>query len=466
VIGEQGLEVAHRVPGVGDAVEPEGTHAGHVGRLAGLALVDRGVVGELLGGHVDHHLAPVADHHAAGVGDHADLGPGQVPLVEDRLHLGLAPLVDDDEHALLRLREHDLVARHVRGPLRHLVQLDLDARAGARGRLAGGAGQARRAHVLHAGHAPGRQELEAGLADELLHEGIAHLHGPALLLGRLLGEVLRGEGRAGQAVTARRRPDVEHRVADPAGRTAGDLVVAQHAEGEGIDQGVALVALVEIDLARDGRDAEAVAVVGDAAHHAREQAAHLGVGQLAEPQRIECRHRPGTHGEDVADDAADPGRRALERLHRARVVVRLDLEGDGHAVAHVDDARVLLARPHEDLLALGREGLQHRPGVLVGAVLRPHHREDAQLGVRRLPPEDLEDLLVLVRREVVLRDQFRGDGRIVHRKGRRYGNGPGGQAREDPVRRPAEPAGPGRVGVRGPVGRGLRGGLGACHGAR
>ena len=201
------------------------------------------------------------------------------------------------------------------------------------------------------------------------------------------------------------------------GGTTGDLVVPQNAQGEGIDQRIALVALVEINLAGHRRNAEAIAVMGDAAHHAREKASHLRIGEFPEAQGIERRHRPGTHGEDVADDATDTGRRALERFHGARVVVRLDLEGNGHAVAHVDDARVLFASPDEDLLALRREGLQHRSCVLVGAVLRPHDREDAQLGVRRLSAEDLKDLLVLLGREVVLRDQFRGDGRLVHRKG-------------------------------------------------
>jgi hypothetical protein len=67
--------------------------------------------------------------------------------------------------------------------------------------------------------------------------------------------------------------------------------------------------------------------------------------------------RAGAHGEDVAHDAADAGGGALERLDRARVVVRLDLERDGEAVADVDDAGVFLARADEDL------------GDLVGKVL-------------------------------------------------------------------------------------------------
>ena len=41
-----------------------------------------------------------------------------------------------------------------------------------------------------------------------------------------------------------------------AGRAAGDLFVAQHAEAEGVHERIAFVRLVEVNLARDGRDAE------------------------------------------------------------------------------------------------------------------------------------------------------------------------------------------------------------------
>ena len=183
VVGKQSFKVAHRVAGVGDAVEPESANGRHVSRLAGLAVVHRSFVSQLLGGHIHDHLAPVTNDHATRVGHHADLGPRQIPLVENRLHLGFTPLVDHDEHALLGFGEHDLVAGHVRSPLRDLVQLDLDARSGAGSRLASGAGQTRRTHVLHAGDTSGGQQFQAGLADELLHERIAHLDRPALLLG-------------------------------------------------------------------------------------------------------------------------------------------------------------------------------------------------------------------------------------------------------------------------------------------
>ena len=63
--------------------------------------------------------------------------------------------------------------------------------------------------------------------------------------------------------------------------------------------------------------------------------------ERAEAQRVHDRDRPRAHREDVAHDAADAGRRALVGLDVGRVVVRLDLERDGPALADVDHAGVL-----------------------------------------------------------------------------------------------------------------------------
>src|SRR5205807_3312048 len=97
---------------------------------------------------------------------------------------------------------------------------------------------------------------------------------------------------------------------------------------------------------------------------------------------------------------ADTGGRTLVRLDVGRVVVRLDFEGDGPAVADVDDAGVLAdagqhARPH-----LVGGGLAEVPqvhlGRLVGAVFAPHHRVHGQFGIGGTPAEDVPDPGVLV----------------------------------------------------------------------
>ena len=199
------------------------------------------------------------------------------------------------------------------------------------------------------------------------------------------------------AVAAGLGADVVDRVAD-AGRLAlDDLVVARQAQAQHVDQRVAGVDLVEHDLAADGRDADAVAVAADAGHHALEDAARQRRVERAEAQRVQQRHRPGAHGEDVADDAADAGRGALVGLDERRVVVRLDLEDGRQAVADVDGAGVLARALHHPR-AGGRQRLQVHARALVAAVLRPHHREQAQLQQVRLAAEQFLDAGVLARR--------------------------------------------------------------------
>jgi len=76
------------------------------------------------------------------------------------------------------------------------------------------------------------------------------------------------------------------------------------------------------------------------------------------------------------------------------VVVALDLEGHGLALAEVDDAGVL-AGSLEDARRVGREPLQEQRRVLVAAVLRPEEREDGELEVVRLALEQLLDTVEL-----------------------------------------------------------------------
>ena len=122
-------------------------------------------------------------------------------------------------------------------------------------------------------------------------------------------------------------------------------------------------------------------------------AAEVPVGR-AEAQPVEQRDRPRAHRDDVAEDPADAGRGALERLDRGRMVVRLDLERDRDPVAEVDHAGVL-AGPLQHALALRRQPPQQQRRVLVAAVLRPEHGEDGELEVVRRPAEQLLDAVEL-----------------------------------------------------------------------
>ena len=123
-------------------------------------------------------------------------------------------------------------------------------------------------------------------------------------------------------------------------------------------------------------------------------AAEVVVG-LGEAQPVEERDRPRAHRHDVAENPADAGRGALERLDRGGMVVRLDLERDGLALAEVDHAGVL-AGALQDALALRRKPPQQEGGVLVAAVLRPEQREDGELEVVRVAAEQLADAVELL----------------------------------------------------------------------
>ena len=360
----------------------------------GRAVIDGRFVGERAIGDVDDQRAALAHAKLAAVGDHADLHGVQIPLLEDGLDLVLASGLDDHQHALLRLGEHDLVGRHAGLALRDVLDVDLDADAAAAAHLAGGTGQPGGAHVLDADERAGLHDLETRLEQELLGERVAHLDGRALLF-RLLVELGRRHRRAVDAVAAGLGADVVHGVAGAAGRALDDVVVPGDAEAEHVDQRVAVVRLVEGDLAADRRDADAVAVAADAGDHAFEDAAVERHVRRTEPQRVQQRHRPRAHREDVADDAANAGRRALVRLDERRVVVRLDLEDRRQPVADVDRAGVL-ARPLQHAAARGGQRLQVHARALVAAVLGPHHREDAELGEVGLAAHQLADAVVLV----------------------------------------------------------------------
>jgi hypothetical protein len=349
--------------------------------------------------NLGHHRAVVFHAQQAVVGHLPDRHGVQVPLLEDRLHFRLAPFLGHEQHPLLRFRQHDLVGRHAGLALRHEGDVDLHAGAAARAHLAGGARQTGRAHVLDAHECVGLHHLEARLEEQLLHERIADLHrGP--LLGRLLVELRRGHRGAMDAIAPGLRSDVEHGVPHARGDPLDDLVGLRDAEAEHVHQRVAGVAFVEGDLAADGGDADAVAVAADAGHDAGHVAAHQRIVERAEAQRVEQRDGPGAHGEDVADDAAHAGGRALIRLDERRVVVRFDLEDGGEAVADVHRAGVF-ARPLQHAGAGGRQGLQVHARALVAAVLGPHHREDAELGEGRCAAEHRDDLVELLAGDAV-----------------------------------------------------------------
>src|ERR1035437_5357115 len=254
------------------------------------------------------------------------------------------------------------------------------------------------------------EQLEAGFDQLLFGEGVADLHAGTLFFEGLV-ELLAGQHRgAADAVAARLGADQHDVVAGATGEGAHDLVGAHEARRHGVDQTVAFVARLEVDLAAHRGDAEAVAVEADAADHAVEQEPLARVGgavDLAEAQRVEADDGPRAHGEDVAHDAADAGGGALEGLDRRRVVVAFDLHGHGPAVADVDDAGVL-AGSLQDARAGRGEAAEDGPRVFVAAVLAPHERVDGELDVGWLAALDLADVGVFLGRQARLAGRLEG----------------------------------------------------------
>jgi hypothetical protein len=271
--------------------------------------------------------------------------------------------------------------------------VDPDPAPAPRGDLDAAAGQAGRPEVLHRADRAGLQQLQAGLEQQLLEERVPDLDGRSLLLAGIV-QLGRGERRPVDPVPPGRRPDDQDDIARVAGPRAGQLVLSGEAHAHRVDQRVLGVARVEEELTADGGDPDTVAVVGDAGHDAVEQVAVAVAIERSEAERVEDGDRAGAHREDVAQDPAHAGRRALERLDGAGMVVRFHLQHDQQAVADVDRAGVLAGALH-DAWAAGREPLQECPRVLVPAVLAPHGGQHPQLDLVRLPAEALEDVRVL-----------------------------------------------------------------------
>ncbi len=252
------------------------------------------------------------------------------------------------------------------------------------------------------------EEVERALDEQLLPERVADLDrrplaGPAGPVPRAVEALAGQDADPTDPVAAGPRAEQHDEVA-LAGRAGQvQVLVPQGPDAQRVNQRVALVAGVEVDLAADVRQAEAVAVAADARDHAVHETARVGVVDGTEAQRVHDRDGPGAHGDDVADDAADPGRGALVRLDEARVVVRLRLEGDGPAVADVDDAGILADASEQGRLPLGDRGAgglaearQVDLARLVRAVLRPHDGVHGELGGGRPAAEDRPDPVVLV----------------------------------------------------------------------
>ena len=167
-----------------------------------------------------------------------------------------------------------------------------------------------------------------------------------------------------------------------------DAVALDQPHGHGIDQGIAGIGLIEIHFAGYGGDAEGVTVVANPAHDAVNQIANPGIFGISESKGVERRDGSGAHGENITKDTADTGGRSLIGLDGRGVIMRLDFEDHGQAVADINRAGVFLTGLGQQAVPVTRQGLDKSDRVLVRTMLRPHHRENTQFGVGHFPTEN------------------------------------------------------------------------------
>src|SRR5690606_29535007 len=214
-------------------------------------------------------------------------------------------------------------------------------------------GRTCRAHVLNGNHFARFHEFEARFQQAFFGERIAHLHGRALFLDAVV-ELGGCHDGAANAVAPGLGAKVNYRQAYTLGLGVENGIRPGDAGGKGVDEDVAVVAGIEIDLASHGRHAEGIAVAAYAGDHARYQVSGLGMAWIAEAQGVHGRYRPRAHGEDVAQYATHAGSCALIWFDIGWMVVALHLEDHAVAVADIHHAGIL-SRALDHDIALGRQ---------------------------------------------------------------------------------------------------------------
>src|ERR1700674_1012131 len=368
-------------------------------------------------------------------GDAADCHCIESPLLEDAEDFFFAALLRDQQHALLRLAKHDLVRRHARFALRDAVEFNFDPGTAPRAHLAGRAGQPGSAHVLYSHDRARLHRFEAGFKQQFLEKWVSDLNiGP--LRFRSFAELLARHSRSVDTVAPRLGADINYRIPLACRAPIKNLVAADQPESERVHQSIAGVARLELHLTSKVGNAETVAVRSDARDHSLHNRVTLvnlslcSAGALVrvlgslnrpKPQRVHHRHRPRAHGKNVAQNSADASGRSLKWFDKRRMIVRLDFERAGPAVANVNDTGIF-PRPLHDQLAARGQTLQVNARRLIRAVLAPHHAEDAEFRPRGLASaEQLLDFFEFFRSEAVLPDHLRRNGSNIDRRGGHQG---------------------------------------------
>ncbi len=387
---------------------------GKLGRLDMGPIVERGLIAKLLDRQIGLDLTLVLDDETQRVRGLAHNREIEAPFAEDRLGLLLLLRAQHHQHALLTLGEQHFIGRHAFLAAGDSVEVELDPQIALGAHFDGRRSEAGGAHVLNGDDRARLHQLETGLEQELLGEGIADLHGRALLLGVGL-EGGGSHGRAVNAVAPRLGAQIDDRIAHARRGRIEDRIGAREADRHRIDEDVAVIGRIELGRAADRRHAEGIAIAADPGDDAGEQRPGLGVVRRAEAQEIEAGDGPRAHRENVAQDAAHARRRALIGLDEGGVVVALHLEDDRVAVADVDHPGVFARSPNHPGRRSGKLAQMQARG-LVGAVLVPHRGEDAELREARRAAEQRQNALIFLGFEAMSGDERRVDPGFCRRQ--------------------------------------------------
>src|SRR5207249_8071961 len=118
--------------------------------------------------------------------------------------------------------------------------------------------------------------------------------------------------------------------------------------------------LLEHRLAAAGRHTDRIAISGNPADDTLGDPPAAGVVKGTESQWVHHRDRSGPHGENVANDPADTGRRSLIGLDRRRVVMAFDPQCDRDPITGIDDAGAF-AWSNQDVSTFARQPSEVKP---------------------------------------------------------------------------------------------------------
>ena len=280
-------------------------------------------------------------------------------------------------HAFLAFRHQNLFSGEGVIPEQDVIERDLHPAVTVCRQLRCRAADPGCSQVLDALDDTVLEKLETAFDQYLLRKGVTDLDRGALRRTTLI-KGFAGEYRGpADSIAPGSGPEENYFVAGTLRVGEVQVLVAENPDGQRVHQGVVLVHRVKPGLTTDVGQTEAIAIKTDSTHHTGRDSLRVGVIERSKAKSIHDRNRPGTHGDNVADNSPDPGCRALKGLNKARVVVAFDLEGDRPALTDIDDARVFSHADHEVRAHLVGHFLaklaQVNFGGFVGAMLTPHH---------------------------------------------------------------------------------------------